>query len=145
MTYKSLILFITIFIKCDFNQESNIYLKYIEPKIKSLNIVSRNFKVIALANDACRDCGNKLLKNLYCFDCSTILIYDAIAYSKPSANLGCAKYLEDNNDEIARIFIPNVNGHRIYWINDNRIYKVNEINSQNIDSLIVLLQKDSKF
>lgn len=128
----SIILF---FIMYCTKKKDKIFKKYFQPKFSELGIKKFEGKVIAFSNDACRKCAFEIIRNHNNIDSNTIIFYDSNIYGeKACSHLSC-KVFSLKNDMFSRINIPNVIGHRIYYIMNNSIVKVKELNATNADSL----------
>ncbi len=131
---------VLIFINCDKKKTDNRFEYYFLPRLNQIGIEKFSGNIISFSNDACRKCLYYLLKNKCELDSNTIITYDTTVYNNLRPSKNCSVSMLMSDDLLARINYKGINGHRIYWINNNKVIKVKELNAMNVDSLYLFLQ-----
>ena len=121
---------------------SHDYYNKIEPELAKLGLQDFNGKLIAIANDKCRNCSNWILDNGLDYGDTVVIVYDAASHGKKgNTAIGKHRFVQSSNDKLARFTMPGVSGHRIYSIRNRRITHVQELNSSNVDSIITFIKR----
>lgn len=118
------------------------YYKLLQPTLKELGLDNFNGKIIAIANDHCRNCSLWILDQKVDYGDSVAIVYDVFAYGEMEKPANSHHQLiESTNDKLSRLKVPNVIGHRIYTLRKNKITAVQELNSKNVDSVLYFLKR----
>jgi hypothetical protein len=132
---------LTLVLSCSAKKDK-IYDHYFKPKLERVGLGMYSGKIIVLANDACHKCSYYLFNKKNILPCNTVIIYDTTVYGNILRPDSCHYFIAESDDVLARINYPNIYGHRIYWIELNRIKRVKELNSMNVDSIHFFLSNN---
>ncbi len=129
-----------ILINCAENKTDKRFEYYFLPRLNQIGIKEFTGNIISFSNDACQKCTYYVINNKCELDSNTIITYDTTVYNNLRPSKSCSVSMLMSDDLLARINYKGINGHRIYWINNNKVIKVKELNAMNVDSLYLFLQ-----
>lgn len=129
-----LIIFIFILASCKKLNTNNFASELINKTMLRHNIIRNDYILIAIANDDCHDCGNFILNHNNKLGENTFIIFDTLNYNIPPISIG-KNLIKVDNDSMARINVNDDFGHRIFYIKHNKIIRVKNINTTNVDSI----------
>ena len=136
---------LVVLISCNLQESKttnskNLFLKYIKKSLIINDSVKFTGKILSISNNACQKCSNWILENNKNLPCGIILFYDTLVYRNHIIEKKCVKNFATNNDDVSRLNIKNINGHRIYYVENDVIVTTKEINAKNADSVFVFLK-----
>jgi hypothetical protein len=118
----------------------NLYKKYLKGNlVPDTGIFSG--KIICIANEACRKCGESILENYRLQNCREVVLFDSTVYFGFLKNQSCSKVVRMSNDKPSRINFSGISGHRIYFVYNDSITRVKELNPTNSDSMYLFLDE----
>lgn len=135
---NSKLLLISVFalISCDSIEKENVFKKHVKSELGIDGVFSGT--IISLADGACHPCAEELIEMIPNLPCDFHLLLDTNEYKVHHAH--CPEKIHGkDNDFTARINFPNIFGHRMYLVQNDSIIFVKEINSNNVDSVLVFL------
>jgi len=136
------VLLIFSMLACKNSKSDVIYDKYCKPIMSKIGLQNYTGKILTIANNACRKCAFGILKNNYKMkNLPIVLVYDTTVYGNILNKNSFQYSIPIDNDILARVNYPDIFGHRIYFIKDDKIINIKEINATNVDSLPLFLKQ----
>lgn len=133
---KLLLIGLFALISCNSIEEENLFKKHLKTELGIKGVFSGT--IVSLADGACHPCAEAFIEMIPNLPCNFHLLLDTNEFKVPRTVCPNKIHGKDN-DFTARINFPNIFGHRMYFVYNDSIVSVKEINSNNVDSVLVFL------